>query len=337
MTTPVGTRILGTDGLHRLGARPRLHGHEPELRPRRPRGVDRHHPPCARPRRDVPRHLRRVRQRAQRGTGRRGDRRPARRGPAGHQVLDLARRQRHAHRRPAGERARLRRGQPAPAGRRRDRPVLPAPGRPDGADRGHRRRDGRPGPAGQGPLPRAVGGQRRLDPPRGRRPPDRGAAERVVAVDPRPGAGGAGRRAASTASASCRSARSAAASSPARSPARTQFGEDDFRRAIRASRRDVRRPTCGWSRPCGRWPRRRASRRGSWRWPGCWRRATDVVPIPGTKRRSYLEENVGAVAVELTADDLARLEEIAPPGVAAGSRYREHARPATARARRRGA
>ena len=47
----------------------------------------------------------------------------------------------------------------------------------------------------------------------------------------------------------------------------------------------------------------------------------DVVPIPGTKRRSYLEENAGAVAVELTADDLARLDEIAPPGAAAGTRY----------------
>ena len=47
----------------------------------------------------------------------------------------------------------------------------------------------------------------------------------------------------------------------------------------------------------------------------------DVVPIPGTKRRSYLEENVGAVAVELAADELARLDAIAPPGVAAGSRY----------------
>jgi aryl-alcohol dehydrogenase-like predicted oxidoreductase len=47
----------------------------------------------------------------------------------------------------------------------------------------------------------------------------------------------------------------------------------------------------------------------------------DVVPIPGTKRRSYLEENVGAAAVELTAEDLARLDEIAPPGVAEGGRY----------------
>jgi aryl-alcohol dehydrogenase-like predicted oxidoreductase len=50
-------------------------------------------------------------------------------------------------------------------------------------------------------------------------------------------------------------------------------------------------------------------------------RGEDVVPIPGTKRRRYLEENVGAVAVELTDDDLARLEQIAPPGVAAGGRY----------------
>src|SRR3954469_11693894 len=46
-------------------------------------------------------------------------------------------------------------------------------------------------------------------------------------------------------------------------------------------------------------------------------RGEDVVPIPGPKRRRYLEENVGAVAVELTDDDLARLEQIAPPGVAA--------------------
>jgi aryl-alcohol dehydrogenase-like predicted oxidoreductase len=47
----------------------------------------------------------------------------------------------------------------------------------------------------------------------------------------------------------------------------------------------------------------------------------DVVPIPGTKRRTYLEENVAAADVQLAAEDLARLDEIAPPGVAAGSRY----------------
>jgi aryl-alcohol dehydrogenase-like predicted oxidoreductase len=47
----------------------------------------------------------------------------------------------------------------------------------------------------------------------------------------------------------------------------------------------------------------------------------DVTPIPGTKRRRYLEENAGAAAVELTADDLDRLEAIAPPGAAEGTRY----------------
>jgi aryl-alcohol dehydrogenase-like predicted oxidoreductase len=47
----------------------------------------------------------------------------------------------------------------------------------------------------------------------------------------------------------------------------------------------------------------------------------DVVPIPGTKRIVYLEENAGASDVELTPDDLARLEAIAPCDVAAGGRY----------------
>jgi len=47
----------------------------------------------------------------------------------------------------------------------------------------------------------------------------------------------------------------------------------------------------------------------------------DVVPIPGTKRRKYLEENVAALEVRLTPDDLARIEEVAPKGVAAGERY----------------
>jgi aryl-alcohol dehydrogenase-like predicted oxidoreductase len=50
-------------------------------------------------------------------------------------------------------------------------------------------------------------------------------------------------------------------------------------------------------------------------------RGDDVVPIPGTKRRRYLEENVGALEVELTDDELRRLDEAFPPGVAAGERY----------------
>jgi aryl-alcohol dehydrogenase-like predicted oxidoreductase len=49
----------------------------------------------------------------------------------------------------------------------------------------------------------------------------------------------------------------------------------------------------------------------------------DIVPIPGTKRRKYLEENAGALDVELTADDLKRIDEVAPKGAAAGTRYPE--------------
>jgi aryl-alcohol dehydrogenase-like predicted oxidoreductase len=47
----------------------------------------------------------------------------------------------------------------------------------------------------------------------------------------------------------------------------------------------------------------------------------DMVPIPGTKRRQYLEENVGAINVTLTRADLERIDEIAPKGAAAGDRY----------------
>jgi len=47
----------------------------------------------------------------------------------------------------------------------------------------------------------------------------------------------------------------------------------------------------------------------------------DIVPIPGTKRRAYLEENIGALHLQLTADDLRRIDEAAPNGATAGGRY----------------
>lgn len=49
----------------------------------------------------------------------------------------------------------------------------------------------------------------------------------------------------------------------------------------------------------------------------------DIVPIPGTKRRKYLDENVRAVDLKLTDEDLARIDEAAPRGAAAGLRYPE--------------
>jgi aryl-alcohol dehydrogenase-like predicted oxidoreductase len=50
----------------------------------------------------------------------------------------------------------------------------------------------------------------------------------------------------------------------------------------------------------------------------------DIVPIPGTKRRKYLEENVAAVDLKLSQEDLARIDEVFPPDVAAGKRYPDH-------------
>ncbi|HYN22337.1 MAG TPA: aldo/keto reductase, partial [Thermoanaerobaculia bacterium] len=49
----------------------------------------------------------------------------------------------------------------------------------------------------------------------------------------------------------------------------------------------------------------------------------DIVPIPGTKQRRYLEENIRSLEIELTPADLEQIEEVAPKGVAAGDRYHE--------------
>jgi aryl-alcohol dehydrogenase-like predicted oxidoreductase len=50
----------------------------------------------------------------------------------------------------------------------------------------------------------------------------------------------------------------------------------------------------------------------------------DIIPIPGTKRRKYLEENANGMNVALTAEDLRRIDEVAPQGAASGARYPEH-------------
>ena len=50
-----------------------------------------------------------------------------------------------------------------------------------------------------------------------------------------------------------------------------------------------------------------------------------IAPIPGTKRRKYLEQNLAAADIQLTKHDLARINEVAPSGAAAGARYPERA------------
>ena len=56
-----------------------------------------------------------------------------------------------------------------------------------------------------------------------------------------------------------------------------------------------------------------------------WLMAQQVVPIPGTKRRKNLEENVAALGITLTSEDLKRIEEAAPKGAASGERYEDMA------------
>ena len=60
-------------------------------------------------------------------------------------------------------------------------------------------------------------------------------------------------------------------------------------------------------------------------------RGVDIVPIPGTKRLKYLEENVAAANVRLTPEDLREIDEMAPKGAAAGGRYPEAAMKAVGR------
>jgi aryl-alcohol dehydrogenase-like predicted oxidoreductase len=50
----------------------------------------------------------------------------------------------------------------------------------------------------------------------------------------------------------------------------------------------------------------------------------DLLPIPGTKRRKYLEENAAAVDITLSAAQVSELDSIFPPGAAAGERYAPH-------------
>jgi diketogulonate reductase-like aldo/keto reductase len=67
-------------------------------------------------------------------------------------------------------------------------------------------------------------------------------------------------------------------------------------------------------------PARSDVRRHNLRLPGCWHGGDDIVPIPGTKRRKYLQENIGALDVNLTSADLAHRGSRAEHAVA-GERY----------------
>ena len=229
-----------------------------------------------------------------------------------------------SHRRAAGRlggpRPQLHRGIARAAGDGVHRPLLPAPGRSRSPDRGDRRRDGGARRGGKGPPHRPERGGAGDHSACERRSPDHRRAERVLAVD----AATPRRRccppAASSGSDSCPTRRSGAASSPVGSPRRTSSTRTTSAAAARASPGENLEANLGS-------PKGQGDRGEKGVTPAqlaiAWvlARGDDLVPIPGTKRRTYLEQNAGAVDVELTADDLARIDaELPEPPASATTR-----------------
>ena len=314
-------RRLGSQGLRGLRRGPRVHGDEPVLRPRRRGRIHRHHPSRPRPGGHLPRHRRHVRALHQRAAGGTGDRRPARPGGARHQVRQRAPRGRLLGRRqrPPRVRAPLLRCLARAARHRPHRPLLPAPGRH------HASPSRRPGARWRSWSPparcAASASPRRRPPPSGgptpptRSPPCRASTRSSPATRRRRCCPPA----ASWASASSPTARSAAGSSPAPSPAPRSSPADDFRGQHAAlPGREPRPATSSWWRGSARWRTGKGCTPAQLALAWVLAQGEDVVPIPGTKRRRCLEENVAALSVELTPEDVAAIEAIAPPGRGGG-------------------
>ncbi len=191
----------------------------------------------------------------------------------------------------------------------------------EGADRGDRRRDGGAGRAGQGRPPRPLRGRPGDDPPRPRDPPDRRPADRVLALEPRSRGRDPAASCASSGSASSPTARSAAASSPAASARSTTSPRTTSAASTRASKARTSTATWSWSSRVEELAEEKGVNAGQLALAWVLAQGNDIVPIPGTKHVRYLEQNVAAAELELSDEDLRRIDEVAPAGVAAGDRY----------------
>ena len=238
---------------------------------------------------DPARLLRHVRVGAQRGAGRAcAPGTASQRGP-GNQVRPGAESRRgQPGRRAAGARPPgVRREPPAP-GRRRDRPLLPASGRSQGADRGHGGRHGPADRAGEGAVPRPVRGRARDDPARARGASDRRRPARVLAALPAAGRGGAPDL--PRARDHARGVLTARARIPLGpvSRARPRFPRTTGSASTPASRGRTSTTTAGSSAGSRRSRARRASRRPSSSWRGSSPRGTTSSrsPAPSGSRIS---------------------------------------------------
>ena len=179
------------------------------------------------------------------------------------------------------------------------------------------------GRAGQGAPPRAVGGRARHDPPRPRRPPDHRAADRVVAVDARP----RDQRSARTVP-RARDRLRGVLPARARLPLRARI---DSARGPCAGRLPAPQPSLPGgqlreqpgARRAGAGDRGREGRARppSWRWPGCWPRATTSCRSPVRSGAPISRRTSPPTTSTLTADELRRIDEASPAGAAAGDRY----------------
>ena len=176
-------------------------------------------------------------------------------------------------------------------------------------------------PRGKGAIPRTLRGGARHDSAGACRAPHQRSADRVFAVEPR----ARGRHFPDGARARNRLRRV--------QPARTGLLE---RRNPQPRRFRAGRPSAVFSEvsrrefrpePVARGPRERRSRRRKGVTPSqlalSWvlAQGADIVPIPGTKRRAYLEQNAKAADIELTTAELSEIDVVAPRGSAVGDRY----------------
>lgn len=101
-----------------------------------------------------------------------------------------------------------------------------------------------------------------------------------------------------------------------------EYGEDDFRRTGDPRLRDANfDANAKAARTVAQFAKEKAVSQAQIAIAWVLHKGTDIVPIPGTKRRKYLEENVKAASVDLSASEISRLDEAFPPGATAGPRY----------------
>ena len=101
------------------------------------------------------------------------------------------------------------------------------------------------------------------------------------------------------------------------------LSEDDFRRTNPRFQEENLRKNLALAKAVGEMAKEKGCTAAQLALAWVLARGEDIIPIPGTKRRKWLEENIAALEVTLSAEDRSRLEAIAPKGVAAGERYGE--------------